>query len=192
MKTLIVYYSFSGNNEALAKQLQERLQCDIVKIEETKKRTKLSILWDVIFKRSARIKKITITLFAYDSIILIAPIWAGKIGTPMQSFILQEKRRLGNYSFISLCGGVKRQKGKVREFLEQLIQRKPTATEELWVNDLLPAEKKDKIKYTTAYRVKPDDWKVFDSQIEQFLKVAINSDVSPAAPFQKPELLMTS
>jgi len=171
MKTLIAYYSFSGNNEKLAAELQRRLKCDILKIEELKKRIKLSILLDLVFHRSAKLKKTDTDLKLYDNIILIAPVWAGKIGTPMQSFMLQEQNNIVKYAFITLCSGVAGQREKIQKFLEKLFQRKAVIVEELWVNDLLPLEKRDKIRYTTPYRIKREDWKVFNSKIDEFLKV---------------------
>ena len=55
MKTLIAYYSFTHNNEVLAKDLQKKLNCDIHKIEEPGKRTGFTILLDLIFNRNPEI-----------------------------------------------------------------------------------------------------------------------------------------
>jgi flavodoxin len=57
MKTLIIYYSFSGNNEVLAQELQKRLDCDLQKIVELKPRKSIDILFDLIFKRTSKIGK---------------------------------------------------------------------------------------------------------------------------------------
>ena len=46
MKTLIVYYSFTQNNEALARMLQTRLDCEMLKIETVKRRSTFSIFLD--------------------------------------------------------------------------------------------------------------------------------------------------
>lgn len=175
MKTLIIYYSFSGNNHHLANILHERLHCDIVEIKETSKRTNFSILLDLLFARSSKIQKNEIDLRRYDSLIFIAPIWAGKIATPLKTFLKQESENIRNYSFISLCSGVPEQKEKIKIALQKIVGKPPLAIEELWVNDLLSSSKKNKIKYTTPYRIKPDDFSLFNPKIDKFLRVAVES-----------------
>lgn len=169
MKTLIVYYSFTGNNEALVQKLRERIDCDVIRIQAAKKRTNLSILLDLIFKRSPRLREYTIPFSDYRHLILVAPVWAGKVATPMQTFLKNERRNILNYSFITLCSGVAGQKQKITEYLKSTMLRKPTAVEELCVNDLLLPEQKDKIKFTTGYRVREDDWKVLNAKLAAFV-----------------------
>ena len=65
MKTVIVYYSFSGNNESLAKELRLRFGCDIIKIIEQKRRTGFTILLDLIFNRESKILEPDIFLDEY-------------------------------------------------------------------------------------------------------------------------------
>lgn len=123
MKTLIIYYSFSGNNEFLVQELQKRLGCDIQKIVELKKRTGFTILLDLIFKRNPKIRKSDFDLKQYDRFILAAPIWDGKIATPLKSFIEQEKDNFKEYSFITVCTGPEGQDKKITDELVQLIQK---------------------------------------------------------------------
>lgn len=169
MKTLIVYYSFTGNNEALVKKLHQRTGCEVLRIQAAKKRTNVSILLDLIFKRNPKLQEYTIPFSDHTHLILVAPVWAGKIATPMQTFLKNERRNILNYSFITLCSGVAGQKGRITEYLNSTLRRKPIAVEELWVNDLLPPEQKDKIRFATPYRVKEDDWRVFDPKVDAFI-----------------------
>jgi flavodoxin len=169
MKTLIVYYSFSGNNRVLARYLQTKLGADLQKIEELKSRTGFTILLDILFKRTPKIAGSHINWHHYDRIIFTAPIWAGKIASPMQAFLKLEKDNITQYSFISLCGtgGNK----KISSALTELVQHAPTAVLELRVNDLIPPEKKNKILYTSGYKVQEQDFAVFDRAIDKFLQV---------------------
>lgn len=170
MKTLIVYYSHTFNNEKLAYQLQKILKCDLLKIEELKKRTGFTILMDLIFNRKPSIKVYPYYLKDYDHIIFIAPIWAGKIATPLQTFLLNEKANIHEYSFITLCGGSGGgQHDKIQRELATLMGKEPLKVTELWINDLLPPGQKDTIKYTSGYRIPDDDFKIFESQIQHFL-----------------------
>jgi Transposase IS66 family len=96
--------SWAITNEVLAQELQKRLDYDLQKIVELKKRNSLDILLDLIFKRTPKIRKSNFDLRQYDRSILISPIWAGKIATPLWSFIQLEKDNFKAYSLQSAQG----------------------------------------------------------------------------------------
>jgi flavodoxin len=171
MKNLIVYYSFTRNNEKLAKHLQEQLNCDIAEIETVKKRNGFSILLDLVFKRIPKIKPIQPHLPDYDHLIFISPVWAGKIATPLKSFLMSEKERIKAYSFITICGGGNpKQKQSIEGGLALATQKKPLNVVELWISDLQAADKKDTMKNTTGFRIEADGLARFESQIRDFIK----------------------
>jgi flavodoxin len=170
MKTLIIYYSFSGNNEVLALELQKRLDCDVQKIVELRHRKGIDIFFDLIFKRTPKIGKSNFKLQQYDRSILIAPIWAGKIASPLRSFIEQERENFQKYSFITVCTGPEGQAEKITDELIQLLSQKPQTVMELKINDLLPPDRKDKVKYATPYRINQKILLAFEREIAQFLQ----------------------
>ena len=90
MKTLIVYYSYTQGNESIARELQEQLGADILKVEEIESRNSLTIFLDNLFNRKPRGKENKIPQAVYDSFIFVGPIWAGKIASPFKSFIIQK------------------------------------------------------------------------------------------------------
>jgi flavodoxin len=171
MKNLIVYYSFTNNNEKLADYLRKKLNCDAVKIETVKKRSGFSILLDLVFKRRPELKTIPYYLRDYDHVIFIAPVWAGKIAMPMTSYMTNEKRNIKSYSFITLCGGGNpNQKDKIRNELGSLLGKEPSNVLELWVNDLLTPEKKNSVKYTSGFRIGPEGVGQFENKLRDFIK----------------------
>jgi flavodoxin len=170
MKTLIAYYSFTQNNEKLARHLQKQLNCDIVKIETTKNRTGFSILFDLIFKRNPELKPVPYYLQDYEHVIFIAPIWAGKIAMPMKSFLINQKAKIKKYSFITLCGGSTGQRDKIHNELVGTLQKPPVKLLELWLNDLLPAQQKNTIKYTSGLKIEADGFAPFENQLRDFIK----------------------
>jgi flavodoxin len=170
MKNVIVHYSFTKNNGKLADYLQKKLNCDSVKIETVRKRTGFSILLDLVFKRNPEIKHVPYYLRDYDHVIFIAPIWAGKIAMPMKSYMINEKRNVTSYSFITLCGGRAGQKEKIQKELSSILSIPPADVVELWINNLLPADKKDTVKHTSGYRIESTDFSAFDREIDDFLK----------------------
>ena len=175
MKTIIVYYSHSANNESLARELKQRFGCDIVKIEEQKRRTSFTILLDLIFRRDAKIQKPDVFLSDYNTVIFISPIWDAKIATPLKSYIKMEKNNINNYAFITVCSGREGQRKMITDQLTQLIGKEPIIVTELVINDLLPAEQKNKIKYTTPYRIKKPDLQVFKKDIQQFVNTVFEN-----------------
>ena len=178
MKSLVVYYSLTGNNDTLAKKISERLSCDIVRIQTASKRTNLSAFLDIILRRSPKLQEYSIRFSDYDHLIFIAPVWAGKVATPMQTFFQNEKSHILKYSFITLCGGVAGQKQKIAEYLTSTLLRKPVAIEELWVSDLVVAGRTD--KDTTHHGVREEDLYVFKPEIDAFLKTAtLSAERSP-------------
>ena len=171
MKTLIVYYSHSGNNEKLAYQLKERISCDIHKINEMKERKTISILFDFFFKRKLKLSHSNINLKEYDKVIFVAPIWGCKIASPMRGFMDIEKNNLAKYFFITLCNGEIGQKEKIDTELYSILLRRPNEVKELWINNLLPEEKQNKIKYTFNFRISEHDLECFNKDIELFIRL---------------------
>jgi flavodoxin len=170
MKTLTIYYFFSENNEILAQELQKRLDCDLQKIVELKQRKSIDILFDLIFKRTSKIGKSNFDLRQYDRTILIAPIWASKIATPLRSFIELEKDNFKEYSFITVCTGPDGQDEKITNELVRLTQKEPKTIIQLKINDLLPPERQNKVKYATPYRINQRVLLAFETEIAQFLQ----------------------
>lgn len=181
MKTLIAYYSYTNNNQKLAFQLQKTLRCHLLKIEELKKRTGFTILMDLMLNRKPPVKVFPYNLKEYDHIIFVAPIWAGKIASPLKTFLLNEKSIIREYSFITLCGGGggHSQIEKIQKELATLIEKEPLKVGELRINDLLPPKKKDTIKYTSGYRIADDEFKVFENQINNFLEGIFEHELQP-------------
>lgn len=176
MKSLIVFYSHTGNNEKLALELKERMKCDIHKISEVKTRKTISILLNFFFKQNSNLSRSNITIKEYDKIILISPIWGGKIASPMRTFIKQEKNNIEKYFYITICNGEIGQKEKIITELYSIVERKPYEVSELWINSLLPVNKKNKIKHTFNYRINELDIKCFNKDIETFIRSVNNCE----------------
>ncbi len=54
--------------------------------------------------------------------------------------------------------------------LVRLIQKEPKVVIQLKINDLLPPERKDKIKYATPYRINQRVLLAFEPEISQLLQ----------------------
>ncbi len=155
----------------LAYRLQKELACDIVEVETVAKRTGFSIFLDIAFSRRPRVKPCPVPLDAYDTLIFVAPVWAGKIAAPLKSFLIRERAHIGDYAFISLCGGgMKEQADKVGAQLTSTVGHEPETVKELWVVDLPLGELKATPRIVSGYRVTPEDINRFIPDIRTFVE----------------------
>jgi flavodoxin len=90
-KTLILYYSLTGNTKAGCEALQKELGADIMEIKDLRKRSgkwgffKTAI--GSLFGRHTRIEPEKPDLTGYQNIILGSPIWTGKLSMAIRTFI---------------------------------------------------------------------------------------------------------
>jgi len=171
MKSLIVYYSHSGNNEMLAHRLKDRIKSDIFQITEKKKRKTISILFEYFFPRKSKILPNNLNVKEYDTVIFVSPVWGSKIASPLRAFIQKEKDHISNYYYITICNGIIDQKEKLISELTSLLMKAPLHIVELWINNLLPEDQKNKVKHTFNYKITPKDLDVLNLKIESLVNL---------------------
>lgn len=170
MNTLVVFYSLTGNNRHLARNLADKLESNLVEIIEKKHRTVLTIMLDTVFKRGTRIETINADLAEYDHIVLVSPIWNSRLATPMQTFLRSANATIPRYSFVSLCGhGTPAQTAVITEQLVILARKAPIVVTELRLVDLMPEEKRDDVYAISNHRVSETDLAWFKDQIDKFI-----------------------
>ena len=90
-KTLIIYYSLSGNTKAVCESLAKEIDADIVEIKDLKNReSKIGIIGGMIrtlLSMRTDIFPEKIDMTDYTSIILSSPIWASKVAPAMRTVI---------------------------------------------------------------------------------------------------------
>lgn len=157
MKTFIISYSFTGNNDKLANSIAESINADFVQLKEKRKRTYLTILLDVIFNRTPKIQEPKKTFEQYEHIIFIAPIWFGKIASPLRTFFEYLKKTNKKYSFISLSSGAD---GVNPNLEKELIHRtgiKPQTVINQLIKEMLPVNPKPSRKEINTYKISEDE-----------------------------------
>ncbi len=115
MKTLIVYYSRTGNNEKQAKLIAEKLDADSDKIIDLKNRR--GVLRSIIAGFDAFLKRLTKIKYdknpeKYDLVIIGGPIWSGTMAPAIRTYLKENKSILKNknLAFFSIAGSRKEQK----------------------------------------------------------------------------------
>ena len=94
-KTVILYYSLTGNTKACSEALQEALRADIIEIKDLVDRTGswgfAKSAFGSMFSMYTDIEPETSDLSPYSHIILGSPIWTGKLSMAMRTFIGKNK-----------------------------------------------------------------------------------------------------
>jgi hypothetical protein len=165
MKTAIICYSYSHNNLVLAGEILSRTGGTLFIIEETKSRSKFTIMFDLIFNRVPKIKDYPHLSERFDHCILIAPIWGGRIASPLRAFILKAGSRIPSYSFITVCGGAPNQKKKIVDELAGLLHKEPLMVTELSLSEYLGHP-----KGLLDFKIDKEKMKFFDAKIDEFLE----------------------
>jgi flavodoxin len=95
MKTLIVYYSRTGNTRTACEALQKDLGCDIIEIKDLKNRAGgwgfFTSTIGTLFGTHTKIDPVHPELAPYNAVIIGSPIWAGKLSTAIRTFIAENR-----------------------------------------------------------------------------------------------------
>ncbi|KMQ49769.1 hypothetical protein CHISP_3330 [Chitinispirillum alkaliphilum] len=148
MKTLVVYYSKTGNNKFLAEKISSALQGDLLPIRPRLNMLPLLILFTVV-KKSAGIRKQQIDVNVYDRIVLCGPIWMGQLISPISDFLNKNRDKIKKLHFVTCSGTSESEKeskfgyGAVFRKVENLMGGKLGHSELFSVTLVLPEEKRD-------------------------------------------------
>ena len=165
MRIAIICYSFTQNNRVLASEISARTGGTLFTIEERKARTKFTILFDLIFNRVPKIKDIPGLSNHFDHYILVAPVWGGKIASPLRALVLKIRSSLTSYSFITVCGGAPDQKQKIVHELTTLVHKEPLMVTELSLSSYLGHP-----KGILDFKISNEQLKFFAGKINEFVE----------------------
>ena len=121
MKTLILFYSYTGNSKRFAENLSKKIDADIEEVKTDKRPGTIAAYvlgsFSAMRQKSVIIKPIQADISQYDHFILIAPIWAGNPAPAFNSMIdnLSAKKSVELY-FISGSGNSN--KDKISSYVE--------------------------------------------------------------------------
>ena len=91
MKTLVVYYSKSGNTKKVAEALIQKLGCDSAELEYDETAKSISGGADPS---------------GYERVVLLSPIWAFSLAEPMKLYLHEHGKQIQAYSLIVTCMGL--------------------------------------------------------------------------------------
>jgi flavodoxin len=109
MKTLVVYYSRSGNTRKIAEEITNALECDIEEINDKQDRSGalgyMRSVINAIRKTPADLEDIKHDPSDYDLVILGTPIWNRTISTPLRTYLTQNLEKFNNVALFYTAGG---------------------------------------------------------------------------------------
>lgn len=153
----------------MARTLNKLISSDVFEITEPRKRRYFTIILDMIFNRKPKINPLNISFQNYDHVLLLAPVWNMSVAHPMKTFIRKYKEKLSSFSFATVCIGREGQEKALNKQLLKLSGHEPHTLEEFKINDLVPLGHRNKPKYVSNYRLKPNEIIVFENKIQQLL-----------------------
>ncbi|MCP4717326.1 MAG: flavodoxin family protein [Deltaproteobacteria bacterium] len=124
-KTLIVYYSRTGNTRAGCEAMQKALGTDILEIKDLKNRVGgwgfFRSAFGSLFGLHTRISPESPDLSSYSSIIIGSPIWTGKLSMAIRTFI--DRNRFDGKKVIIYTTTNAAEKEKHKEKTRNLIRK---------------------------------------------------------------------
>ncbi|MCX6732134.1 MAG: hypothetical protein NTV98_01185 [Candidatus Roizmanbacteria bacterium] len=147
MKTLVVYYSRTGNSKKVAEEIAFLLKGDCERIIDLKDRSGV-VGWvmggrDGMNKSLTKIEEITLNPAEYDFVILGSPIWVS-LPPAMRTFISEYKQGLKKVAFFCTMGGSGSQ--NMFKEMETLSGMKPIVTIAITDKEIQTGEYKQKIE----------------------------------------------
>lgn len=107
MKVLVVYYSRTGNTRLVSDEIARMLNADIEVIDDKKNRAGvfgfLKCGFEVIFKKLPEIEPIKNNPDEYDLVIIGSPTWAGRVSSPVRTYLTSYGHRLKKVAFFTTC-----------------------------------------------------------------------------------------
>lgn len=138
MKTLIVFYSRSGNTRKVAQAIAAKLGADLEEIIDPKDRSG-ALGWmaagkDATFKSATPIKPVEKDPGLYDRVIVGTPVWAFTMASPVRTYLTQHGKGIKQAAFFCTLGG----SGDKRTFedMQGLCGKEPLATAAILEKDI--------------------------------------------------------
>ena len=173
MKTIVVSYSLTGNNEDLAASIAATFGAEHARIAEPKPRKMGKIVLDAVLDRTPKIILAEEKIEAYDWVLFVGPVWMGQVASPFRACFRQLSQKIGKYAFISICGGADGPNPKLAGELEKRLGKEPACLLDLHIADLLPSEPKPTRDDTMGYRITEGDVKHLTDTVAATLREAM-------------------
>lgn len=108
-KILVVFYSYTGTSRRLVQLLCSQLDWPSGEIVEERARSgasgTLRCVADSLLRRQPRIRYQGPDPRGFGTVVLVSPIWAYRLASPMRSFVADRRDDLQQIAVVSVMGG---------------------------------------------------------------------------------------
>ena len=91
MKTLVIFYSYSGNTRKIARGISEKEDCDLLELKDAKKRSAIGTFimgsYAAMKRRKTELEDFNSNFSSYNRFIILMPIWAGHPAPPINNIV---------------------------------------------------------------------------------------------------------
>ena len=105
MKTLIAYFSVSGNNTLLAEHLGKRLGAPVEPIRINGVYGMFRIMMSTLFSTTPGFRAFANNPADFDLVIVCGPVWISHFAAPMRSFLKRYKKSIKKFAVATCYGG---------------------------------------------------------------------------------------
>lgn len=172
MKLVLVSYSLTGSNDALAAGIAAELAAEHVRITEPRVQTMGMIALDRLLSRTPRVSPAVESTDGYDIVLFVGPVWIGRVAAPLRAHLRHLRRRPVRYAFISVSGGADGPNLGLARDLSKRTGKAPAAVIDLQIVNLLPPSPKPTRQETDNYRLKEQDVRSMTGTIMKNLRAA--------------------
>jgi len=145
-KTLVVFYSQTGNTRLVSEAIAGSLDADVEEIKEKGSRAgMLGFLrsgYEAVFRKLPHIEPIHKNPDEYDLVIIGSPVWAGRLSSPVRTYMSLYGDKIKKVAFLATCG---LGSGKIFKQMRE-ISDSPIATLEVKKGDILSGDYLKKIE----------------------------------------------
>ncbi len=130
MKTLVTYFSHTGQTSRVAKEIAKRCSGDLDAIQEARRDNTWWAAcrsgWDTVVRAAPPIQKPKRNPGAYDLVIIGVPVWRLGLAPPVRSYVQQYAPRFKRVAFFCAEGGTADERGFAE--LSKICGMPPVAT----------------------------------------------------------------
>ena len=146
-KTLVVYYSYTGNCKAIAGELANQMTADVLEIQPKEKGLKYEAnnyalgtqLLNAINANPNNansypaIDPVKVSLDGYQNIIIITPLWWSQMAAPMQTFLFQYGSQMADKNIGLIVSSASSGINRVEADCKRLVPNGNYFSESLWI-----------------------------------------------------------
>ena len=164
MKTVIVYYSLTGNTAWAARHIADALGAELLELKPKKAYPDHGFLKYLRGGKSAMaaecpcLEPYEFDHDSYGCIIFASPLWASRITPPLRTFLIEQREKLTGKRFAAVicCGGGKSDRAFAQ--LQDLLGTELDATLCLVDPQDRPSAGNDNLLEAFCRTLNPDDW----------------------------------